>query len=76
MPSHAVDRFLAEQQRMMAQLTGTPQEAAQPLPEEEAGPEYWRLVHVDSAEARCSPEEAAVARAAGWDYFTLVPGHL
>ena len=38
------------------------------------GPEYWRLVHVDSPEARYSPEEAAVARAAGWDYFTLVPG--
>ena len=74
MPPQEIHKFWAGQQKIMAQLTGSSQEAAQPLPEEEAGPEYWSLVHVDSAEAASAPEEAAVARAAGWDYLTLVPG--
>lgn len=76
-PPHAIDAVFAEQQARVAQFKQVSPKAPQPVADQQKylqGPEYWRLFHVDSPEARCSPEEAAVARAAGWDYFTLVPG--
>ena len=75
-PPQAIDAVFAEQQARMAELKQVSPNAPVADVQQECpqGPEYWRLVHVDSPEARCSPEEAAVARAAGWDHFTLVPG--